>query len=320
MASNLQNWKKCSLFSFLSLFLLTGCSAAESNKEQKLEPPNESTYTVRYNEQQFTVESYEQDMRTFITQSRVSPLDREELHREIVHKSLRDNGISYSQLEDWMFAAPTNLEAFEETLDKLEERKTEIDIAVEEALMASAELLPGEAKTVHILPALPETGHMLEEVGFVAGVVWTKTAMFIIIDPRASIDAIKHTVAHEYHHTIYMEHEADASYDLLEFSILEGKAEAFAKLLYPDFHTPWTEPLTEDEESTALPLFMEHRNSLDGNIQMTFHNGDYAKGIPSWSTYKIGYAWVQDYLTKHPDLSVYQWTKLNQEEFLPFEE
>lgn len=78
--------------------------------------------------------------------------------------------------------------------------------------------------------------------------------------------------------------------------------------------------MTEDMKSTVLPIFMEHRNSVDGEIKTVFRNGDYEQGIPTWSTYKFGYEWVQDFLSKHPNLSITEWTKLNQEEFLPSEE
>lgn len=313
--------KKYSCFSVLSFFLLAGCVADESKTELNLEPAVESTYTVVHNEQQFTVESYEGELRTFLAESQEAPLEREALYREIVHSSLRDRGISYNHLEYWMFAAPTNLGTFEKTLDKLKKRKAEIDQAVEEALTESAELLPGEDKTVHILPALPEETNAMEAVNFVTGVVWSRSDMVIFIDPRASVDAIKHTVAHEYHHTIYNELDDNpSSQGLLELSIMEGKAESFTKLLYPDVQPPWTEPLSKEEKANVLPIFMEHLNSYDYDINQIFHNGDYVKGIPTWSTYRIGYEWVQDYLIAHPDLSVREWTKLNQEEFLPSEE
>ena len=320
MISKAPNMKKYSCFSVLSFFLLAGCAADESKTEQKPEPAVESTYTVVHNDQHFTVESYEEELRTFLAESQETPLEREALYREIVHSSLRDKGVSYDQLEYWMFAAPTNLGTFEKSLDKLKERKAEIDQAVQEALTDSAELLPGEDKTVHILPALPEETLAMEAVNFVTGIVWSKKAIFIFIDPRAPIDAIKHVVAHEYHHTIYMELVVYSSDDLLEYSIIEGKADSFAEMLYPDVPIPWTEPMTEDEKATVLPIFMEHRNSIDGEIITTFRNGDYAQGIPTWSTYKLGYEWVQDYLSNHPDLSVTEWTMLNQEEFLPSEE
>ncbi|MDE4085196.1 DUF2268 domain-containing putative Zn-dependent protease [Planococcus maritimus] len=325
MISKALTLKKFSFLTVLTLYLLAGCSTEEdktkqSKTEQKIESTVESTYTVTHNEQTFTVENYEEEMRTFLMEARESPLEREALYREIVHNKLRNQGVNYDQLEYLMFAAPTNLGNFEKSLDKLNERKKEIDQAVEEALTDSAGLLLGEDKTVHILPALPEETLAMEAVNFVTGIVFSKEALFIFIDPRAPIDVIKHTVAHEYHHTIYMELAEDSSEDLLEYSIIEGKADSFAKLLYPDVEIPWTEPMTEDEKATVLPLFMDHRNSTDGEIITTFRNGDYAQGIPTWSTYKLGYEWVQDYLANHPDLSVLEWTKLNQEEFLPVKE
>lgn len=171
MFSKLQNLKKYSFLLPLTLYLLSGCSTAEDESEQKLESIAASTYTLVHNKQKFTAESYETEMCTFLKESQETPLKREVLYREIIHNNLRNKGFSYNQLEYWMFSPPINLGDFEKSLDKLKERKKEIDKAVGEALPDSAELLPGEDKIVHVLPALPEEALAMEAVNFVTGIV-----------------------------------------------------------------------------------------------------------------------------------------------------
>jgi uncharacterized protein YjaZ len=110
-----------------------------------------------------------------------------------------------------------------------------------EALKDSSDKLPGEDKSIYVLPSIPEFKSDLKNMNYVAGEVWNKNTIVILIDPSFIDENLKYTIAHEYHHVVAME-DAEA-YTLLERSILEGKADTFAKMIYPDVEIPWLEPL-----------------------------------------------------------------------------
>ncbi|MCJ1909205.1 DUF2268 domain-containing protein [Planococcus ruber] len=306
------NFKVAALV-FLILISLTGCS--EKNEEiekQEVEP----SFSFEQKEQEFTVVNYLPAMEEFIKAAEENPDNKDELYKKIVHGSLRDHGLGYSILEEWIFAVPFDLAKLEASVTELTEQKEQYEEAIKEALVLSADLLPGENKTIHVFPALPEFARSMEEVDYVAGFVWEKGDMVLLLDPRFNEDSLKQTVAHEYHHMVYEEKQNNVLFTVAERTVMEGKADVFAKIIYPDQIPPWASFSSEYEKANAIENFKAFNQSADPEIIIEFHNGNPVKQIPQWAHYKIGNDMVQTYLSEHPEMSIPEWTALETEAFL----
>jgi uncharacterized protein YjaZ len=102
----------------------------------------------------------------------------------------------------------------------------------------------------------------------------------------------------------------------LDLTITEGKAESFANILYPEAKPPWTEPLSEEVEARVLKELKENADSTDWKIYNEFFIGNYAKGIPGWSNYKIGYQITESFIENNPNQLVLEWTKMEAKEIV----
>jgi uncharacterized protein YjaZ len=302
------------MFCFFIIMSLSILLISCSNEPEKVESSSEliiqSPTSFKHNEQEFEIINYYQEILDFLKNAKEQPNNLKVLYKESVLDSLRKNGFGYSELSNWVFSTPSDIEALEETMDKLIDKQVILNKSIKEALLKSAELLPGENKTIHVLPALPEFNVAMREANYVGGYVWEKDSILIQIAPSFLEEDLKYTVAHEYHHTVYKEMNADVWYTLLENALVEGKADTFAKTIYPNVDVPWSEPLADKDNQKVWQIFTENLDSTDSTLVQGFTDGNPYYGIPQWATYKIGNQVMQSFLEENPNLSIEEWTKM----------
>ncbi|WP_456272537.1 DUF2268 domain-containing putative Zn-dependent protease [Bacillus sp. AK031] len=219
--------------------------------------------------------------------------------------------------DPYSFLSPnTNIQKLEENTKKLIQDQDRIQGLVEEAIEDSAAQLAGVDKTIIILPVNPDELFVKDKMEGVTGVALSENIFVIRIDPSFKEEALKYTVAHEYHHTLQAEKRAGVSHSYLETFVLEGKADAFANMVYPDQQAPWTEPLSERLQEKVFEELREAGGEFDRKTYYEFFNGDSGKGIPLWSNYKTGYLITQSYLENNPEVSIKEWTGLIPKEII----
>ncbi|MEK3996697.1 DUF2268 domain-containing putative Zn-dependent protease [Psychrobacillus sp. FSL K6-2365] len=295
----------------MSIFLIS-CSNESEKFESSSDRIIQSPIAFKHGEQEFEIINYYQETLDFLKATKEQPDNLEVLYKQSVLDTLRKNGFGYSELSDWMFTTPSDIEALEETMSKLIDKQVLLNDSIKEALLESATLLPGGNKTIHVLPSWPEFGASMKEVNYVGGYVWNKDSILIQIDPSFLEEDLKYTVAHEYHHTVYREMNADIWYSLLENTLVEGKADIFAKTIYPNVYVPWSEPLIEQENQKVWEIFRENMESTDSSFIEGFTHGNPYYGIPQWSTYRIGNQIMQSFLDENSGLSIEEWTKVSE--------
>ncbi|WP_205961753.1 DUF2268 domain-containing protein [Psychrobacillus vulpis] len=308
--------KKLSRF-FIAIcfsFLLFGCSdkteSAESSTKQSIQSP----LVFQHNEQEFKVYTYYEEFENFLESAKKQPDNLDALYTQAVVEAFRSNP-GYAFLEDnWMLTTPTDIEELEKTIDALIDKQKLITDSIVAALKESADRLPGGNKSVYLLPFLPEFKPDLKVMNYVTGEAWNKNTIIITIDPLFLVDDLQYTIAHEYHHVVAMEYRD--SYTLLERSVLEGKADAFAKMVYPNVQVPWIEPLTGYSEEQGRKLFIENLDSTDTGLWYEFFKGNHYRGLDVWSNYKIGHEIMEGFLEKNPDVPVEEWTQMPAEDIL----
>ena len=305
--------KRFCFFIIVSMFIfLLGCSNEKIKVESSSERIIHSQISFEHNQQKFEVINYYQEVRDFLKAAKEQPTNLESLYKQSVLDSFRQNGVGYDQLSDWMFTTPSDTEALEVVMNKLIDDQDLINDLIKVALLDSATLLPGGNKTIHILPAIPELSSSMKEMNYVYGVAWNKDSMLILIDPSFTEEDLKLTIAHEYHHLIAMEN--GMGFTLLERSILEGKADLFAKIQYPNGEVPWNAPLPYSEN--AWKIFEGNLDSTDSELWFKFTNGNSYQGIAKWSNYRIGYQIMMNFIEENPDVSIKDWTEMSAKDIL----
>lgn len=109
---------------------------------------------------------------------------------------------------------------------------------VESTFQSVVKELPGPSTKILFIPANPEHREIFESYGVGINAVTTgKGKIIVSIDP--TIDdwqqLLPYTLAHEYHHSVWTSRNFETSdFTPLEYLILEGRADSFAKELFPD--------------------------------------------------------------------------------------
>ena len=291
---------KCS---WLTCLLLLGCVFAQET------PPDFQVVPV-YEGQLAFIEALQ-------TEPDLSLIEKTDLYREFaVDPYMEGCARDEERFVQGIFGYEvTQLEAWESAIQEL----TAADIAgtVEEAAAKAASLLPADPITFCVFALHPDDSFVIEEMGGVTGVTRADTLIYLPVYPVTGwLDRLEHTVAHEYHHAASRQRSPDGrdASSLTDRLISEGKADSFAKLVYPNAVAPWTEALSPQQERKQWEALQPHleTRSPDFQGQIMFGSDDY----PLWTGYTIGFNIVQAFLEKHPEMDVEAWTELDAQELL----
>ena len=218
---------------------------------------------------------------------------------------------------EYPFTFSTEVEQLEHNTIQLLKKQEHINELIKEALINSAELLPGGDKNIFIMPLRPEDNLVINKTEGVSGVTYNDKDIFIQIDTSFNEEMLQYTIAHEYHHAINFLANGDKGFNtILDLTLSEGKADSFAHIVYPEKSPPWTETLPEESKVVVLEELSKNANSTSFKTYYEFLNGNSTKGIPLWSNYKIGYEITQSYLEDNPDTSISYWTRLSSKNLL----
>jgi len=125
---------------------------------------------------------------------------------------------------------------------------------------------------------------------------------------------VKYVLAHERHHSAWGYHyfyiQHGTRHDLISSLISEGTADSFAHIVSPNLCPSWTHALSAEEEARqwqSMLLLLETPDE-DDRLHRRFFFGDPEKGTPPSTGYTIGFHIVQQYLQRHPEERVVDWT------------
>ncbi|MEI5906900.1 DUF2268 domain-containing putative Zn-dependent protease [Bacillus spongiae] len=300
----------------ISLLLLASCSkdSSQQPKNEKEKIPSQSSVEFNHNEQTFhIIPLYEEILDYTSAAQEDSQLNTEGEYFTRVVQPFKEK--AYEQeatINNYQsFFLPTkNVEKLKENTIKLLKQQEEINQLIKESLLKSAKQLTGKNKVIFIMPLNPENTFPVNRMEGVSGVAFSENVLLLQIDPDFVSSALTYAVAHEYHHTVNME-TYEGNYPLMDSAIFEGKADLFARIVYPNKTVPWVEPLPENTKEVILNELKDNANLTNHDIYRDFLEGDYAKGLPMWSNYKIGFTILESYIKNNPAISNEEWTKLD---------
>ncbi|MBD1221908.1 DUF2268 domain-containing protein [Virgibacillus halodenitrificans] len=275
-----------------------------------------SSFSFTYKDQQFEVVYYYKNFLEYIEKAEKQPDKLNGLYIETIINPIADErGVRLSK--GWGFGTPTQLEILEKYLQSLIDNQDTIHKLIVDSLKKSADKLqPGADKTIFVLPANPEDKDVMEGVEGVSASAWNENFISVqIAPPFFDENSLKQAVAHEYHHTVFFENN-EMGNTLLEAVLIEGKADTFAKIIYPDIQMPWSNFSSAENESQTWKVLKENTSSLMPSIQDDFFLGNASKGIPEWANYKIGNKIMESFIEDYPSISIAEWTDMPANEIL----
>ncbi|GEM_PF-1926742 len=331
--------RQVAFISALSLVMLFGCSSdpAETKEPhaEKQEAPKQTVSTTDantntgalkissgetflYEGQAFQITYFYQEFLDYLEKAEEQPDQLDELFMETVVNPLA-GGDGQLLLEQYNLTTPTRPALLKGYLQYLSDDQETIHTLIMDALKESADHLPpGASKHIVVLPANPDDAFIMKKMKGVAGVAWNENTLYIQIAPPFLEEGhLQHTVAHEYQHTVLMENPEMAAGDsLLDYVMIEGKADTFARLLYPDVETAYSDFSNEANESDTWNVLRDQAESTDPQLQQLFFMGDGTRGLPRWTNYRMGNKIMDSFIERNPDISIAVWTDLPAAEIL----
>jgi uncharacterized protein YjaZ len=314
--------------------LLSGCveeRASEKVKQVKTDiPSNQKEETDGYSIQNATPDQFKVGEQEFeivpVFEPHLEYIQKVRETQESNHKELfistviqpfRKETLGENRglwLNDYL-TAPINIEKLNESIILLDENYERFSQLIKESLEKSAKLLPGGKKTIYLFPFNPDHSVLISRMNGVTGIAAPEQFIVLQIAPQKyKEEMIPYTMAHEYHHTVYFEKIKTQKRDLIDYVLVEGRADSFANLIYPNMNIHWTAELPLDLVQTIWTWSNERRYSFNEDDFAEMRTGN--RIIPQWSDYRIGYQIMQDFLEKNADVPINEWTFMDADEIL----
>lgn len=181
---------------------------------------------------------------------------------------------------------------------------------IKSSLLTSMKQLPRDEKlVVFVSPTTPSNHDDAQRYGGVSGVAQGNNSMSLFFLKDFSEESLLNTTAHEYHHTVALDEPNRAT--MLDYIILEGKAEFFAHKLYPIESSEAIAPLLDHTLEHVISELNAERLTTD---DLFF--GSYEKQIPAFVKYRLGYMIVSDFVKQNPEVSLKEWSRMSSVQIL----
>jgi uncharacterized protein YjaZ len=207
---------------------------------------------------------------------------------------------------------PFMLETIKAEIKPDEKLKEEIEILnsynfkqiVESTFKTVVKELSGPDTKILFIPANPKYREIFKSYGIGLTAVTLGTGKIIVsINPTIENweQLLPYTLAHEYHHSVWTSRNFETSdFTPLEYLIFEGRADSFAKELFPNTKHPFIKSLSKEQENKVWGLLrpeLYFRNSQLNDKMMSGTND-----IPTGSVYSIGFSIIESFKKNNPQI------------------
>lgn len=221
---------------------------------------------------------------------------------------------------------PFLLESIKNKIKPDDELKEEIDLMksisfvsiVDSVYQIVVKKLPGPDTKILFIPTNPANRKVYREfgVGFHAFTLGTGK-IIVSFDPTFENwrQYIHYALAHEYHHSVWISRNFKrADLTPLEYIILEGKADLFAREIFPECNNPFWDLFDSENEKRIWNLIKPKINQRDTDINEKIFYG--TKEIPYGSVYAIGYSILKLFKENNPNIKGAELIDMSPEEIL----
>ncbi|KKS53549.1 MAG: hypothetical protein UV19_C0008G0009 [Parcubacteria group bacterium GW2011_GWA2_42_28] len=228
--------------------------------------------------------------------------ESEETLIENISGSVRDNPeigyAGFDKKEDLIGFLKWKIFKDNSKFNNIEINHDKVRSIIESALFRCLELVKSKKLYVFVFPTFDE--FVKEKLTGVSGYSFWKNTIIIHIFPGGYSDKeIGETLCHEFAHAVSLNYNEIRT--LLDQIIADGIAEHFREEAVGGGKSPWAASIDRDK---AKNIFNEIKNCLDSEDWNIRNEIFYGSGrYPNWSGYSIGYYIIEDFLSKHRELS-----------------
>lgn len=216
----------------------------------------------------------------------------------------------------WLRRPINDIEALQEVLEQI--KQSDVDERALEAAKYASRLLPGGPVTICIFaypPDIGSAGFVADVMGGAMGFTDAKGSLWLQLLPTEGwLDEIYSAVTHEYYHAMTYP-DNGAAPTLLDVLISEGSADSFTAILYPDSVPEWTAALSPREQAAIWALMKADLQTTNPTTIDGWVFGD-GETVPRQAGYTIGFAIMQSWLKRHPDIPPSEWSRLSPQAIL----
>ena len=197
-------------------------------------------------------------------------------------------------------------------------RNIDFEQIVESTFQSVVDKLPGPDTKILFVPSNPAYKEFLESYGVALHAVTPGAGKIIVmINPTIENwqDLLPYALAHEYHHSVWISRNFERSdITLLEYLILEGRADAFAMELFPDNHHPFIDALSKEQEKRLWKIIKPELHFRDSKFHDKIMSG--TKDIPTGSGYSLGFSIIKSFKINNASISDKELIDMTPEEIL----
>jgi uncharacterized protein YjaZ len=294
------------------LFQVFGCGQpkqVDANKKQA--PFHEVIYLDKY----YT---------DFLEAIRADSSNRDSIYSSHIKDKIVSEHFSKAEYPDfasgWFSKPVKSTSELAKYISDLSAHRKEMEGVISSAYLRCNNYIKNDSVIFYVVPSSADKKKVMEEMGGAAG--FTPGSKQIILQIDFSIktwkESLKFTISHEFNHAcLIKEHPGEMrEWTLLRYLVFEGKADAFAGLIYPleKVEIPNTFFLT-DKGKKALWLKIKPALQSDNwDIMMEVMFG--SKNYPHYGGYTLGVVIIETALKNHPELLKTNWTYLDANSFL----
>ena len=208
---------------------------------------------------------------------------------------------------------PFLLETIEKEIKPDENLKEELELLkdidfkqiVDSAFQLITKELPGPDTKILFIPINSEYREFYKKYGIGIHAITLGTGKIIVsIDPTFNnwVQQLPYVLAHEYHHSVWTSRNfTTADFTPLEYLVFEGKADSFAKELYPNISIFYINMLTEKKEKRVWNLISPELNKRKSEMNDKMMIG--TDEIPVCSGYTIGFNILEAFKKNNPQIN-----------------
>lgn len=302
------------LLPLLLVSFLFSCTQPGKQNTSQYPAPQPTVYSTPAGDKIIFLEDY---YKVYLAAIKTNYDNRYSIYEANVQDSIFNEYFSkseYSQLIKSTLSIPVldtlGLRGF---ISEVTNNRTKIEDIISSALAKCNKEVKNDSITIYILPSNNNIKNVMEGKGGVSALTAGSKQILLTLDPGISkwTEMLPYNVAREFDYSYWtkMDFKNAPQRTLLDYLVLEGRADSYAHLIYPDVDCPWTKVLPADVESQIWNRIKGQLNNTDVAFQYDVMYGSKSQ-YPLWGGFALGYHIVQSSLKNHPELSPTEWINL----------